>query len=315
MSAKVFISYRRDDARWQAREIYRALKQVLPSDHVFMDIDSIPIGVDFVEFLEGWVEQCDIMLALIGVGWAENIDPKTGRRRLENPDDFMRIEVRKGLSRGIPVVPILLDGATIPDAGQLPDDLQRLIRRNAEFVDHRTVDTDVERLIRKLRLTDRPAETAASNPVVASPHVAAVEDRARAVDPIKIMGVLEPKYGETQLKPSQTAVRQVHWGWIGAIAAGVLVIAYVGVNSFGIPAWWQGSSAGVPVPNASQTATAEKSRAEQAAKPESDRRQADAEIRSSRSDRNYRVFIVTRSLKIADHESREKFMAVPNGSF
>jgi hypothetical protein len=120
MPRKVFISYRRDDARWQAREIYRALKQVLPSDHVFMDIDSIPIGVDFVEFLEGWVEQCDIMLALIGAGWAEGINPKTGRRRLDNPDDFVRIEVRKGLSRGIPVVPIMLDGATIPDAGQLP---------------------------------------------------------------------------------------------------------------------------------------------------------------------------------------------------
>jgi TIR domain/Sulfatase-modifying factor enzyme 1 len=166
MAAKVFISYRRDEAKWQAREIYRALKQVLPSDHVFMDIDSIPIGVDFVEFLESWVEQCDVMLALIGVGWADAIDPKTGRRRLERADDFMRIEVRKGLSRGIPVVPILLDGAMIPDAGQLPDDLQRLIRRNAEFIDHRTVDADIDRLIKKLRL----AETASSPTLPASPQ-------------------------------------------------------------------------------------------------------------------------------------------------
>jgi formylglycine-generating enzyme required for sulfatase activity len=179
MPSKVFISYRRDDARWQAREIYRALKQVLPSDHVFMDIDSIPIGVDFVEFLEGWVEQCDIMLALIGAGWAEGIDRKTGRRRLENPDDFVRIEVRKGLARGIPVVPILLDGATIPDAGQLPDDLQRLIRRNAEFIDHRTVDTDVERLIRRLRLTEQSAQ-----PVPSTPR--AVDDRMRAEGRIKV---------------------------------------------------------------------------------------------------------------------------------
>jgi hypothetical protein len=165
MAAKVFISYRRDDARWQAREIYRALKQVLPSDHVFMDIDSIPIGADFVEFLESWVERCDIMLALIGVGWAEGIDPTTGRRRLENPDDFVRIEVRKGLSRGIPVVPILLDGATIPNSGQLPDDLQRLIRRNAEFIDHRTVDADIDRLIKKLRLAQTsPQATRVSDP-------------------------------------------------------------------------------------------------------------------------------------------------------
>jgi Sulfatase-modifying factor enzyme 1/TIR domain len=178
MPSKVFISYRRDDAKWQAREIYRALKQVLPSDHVFMDIDSIPVGVDFVEFLEGWVDQCDIMLALIGAGWAQGIDPKTGRRRLENPDDFVRIEVRKGLSRGIPVVPVMLDGTTIPDPGQLPDDLQRLIRRNAEFIDHRTVETDVERLIKKLRLTGQSAQ-----PV---PSKSTVDDRTRAEGRIKV---------------------------------------------------------------------------------------------------------------------------------
>jgi hypothetical protein len=80
------------------------------------------------------------MLVLIGVGWAEGIDPTTGRRRLEIPDDFVRIEVRKGLSRRIPVVPILLDGAPIPDPEQLADDLQRLRFVNAEFIDHRTVD-------------------------------------------------------------------------------------------------------------------------------------------------------------------------------
>src|SRR4051812_10594936 len=109
MPSKVFISYRRDDAKWQAREIYRSLTQVLPHDHVFMDIDSIPPGADFVDILEGWVEKCDILLALIGAGWIDAIDPKTGRRRLENPNDFVRIEVRKGLARGIPVVPVLLD--------------------------------------------------------------------------------------------------------------------------------------------------------------------------------------------------------------
>jgi hypothetical protein len=151
--SKVFISYRRDAAKWQAREIYRSLTQVLPRDHVSLDIDSIPPGADFVEFLEGWVEQCDILLALIEVGWADAIDPKTGRRRLENPKDFVRIEVRKALARGIPVVPVLLDGAQIPDLGQLPDDLQRLIRRNAEFIEHRTVDFDIDRLVKNLRLT------------------------------------------------------------------------------------------------------------------------------------------------------------------
>ena len=68
VATKVFISYRREDAKWQAREIYRALTHVLPRQHVFVDIDSIPPGADFVDILEGWVDQCDILLALIGSG-------------------------------------------------------------------------------------------------------------------------------------------------------------------------------------------------------------------------------------------------------
>jgi ribosomal protein L7/L12 len=152
MPSKVFISYRREDTKWQAREIYRALTAVLPREHVFMDIDSIPPGADFVDILEGWVEQCDILLALIGKGWIDVVDPKSGKRRLENPQDFVRVEVRKGLKRGIPVVPVLLDGAPIPEPSRLPNDLKSLARRNAEFIEHRTVDTDVERLIRRLKL-------------------------------------------------------------------------------------------------------------------------------------------------------------------
>jgi len=228
MPRKVFISYRRDDTKWQAREIYRALTQVLPRDHVFMDIDSIPIGIDFVEFLEGWVNQCDIMLALIGAGWADGIDPKTGRPRLENPNDFVRIEVRKGLARGIPVVPILLDGAQLPDVAQLPDDLPRLVRRNAEFIEHRTVDSDVERLIRRLRLTEQSAQPVSEN-------AAAVEVRNRTEG--RIAAGIEVASRLNRLKSS---VRQVHWGWIGAIAALMLTIGYVGTNN--IPAWWRGSS-------------------------------------------------------------------------
>jgi formylglycine-generating enzyme required for sulfatase activity len=159
MPCKVFISYRRDDAKWQAREVYRALGEVLPRGHVFMDIDSIPPGADFVDVLEGWVEQCDILLALIGPGWAEATEPRSGRRRLESDADFVRIEVRKALARGIPVVPVLLDGAPIPDADRLPEDLKRLVRRNAEYIEHRTVDADVERLIRKLGLAADAAAT------------------------------------------------------------------------------------------------------------------------------------------------------------
>ncbi len=93
MTARVFISYRRDDSRYQARMVYTAFTDVLARDNVFMDIDSIPPGADFVAILEGWVGQCEILLALIGTGWVGAADPRTGRRRLDNPHDFVRIEI------------------------------------------------------------------------------------------------------------------------------------------------------------------------------------------------------------------------------
>jgi formylglycine-generating enzyme required for sulfatase activity len=184
MASKLFISYRREDAKWQAREIYRALTHVLPPAHVFMDIDSIPPGADFIDFLERWVEQCDdILLALIGPGWTDSIDPKTGRRRLESPHDFVRIKVRRALERGIPVVPVLLDGATIPDGEGLPDDLRKLVRRSAEFIEHRTVDTDVERLIKRLGLARAPHQTT-TPPSDTTPPAPLQNDRMLLVDAV-----------------------------------------------------------------------------------------------------------------------------------
>jgi hypothetical protein len=150
MVAKVFISYRRHDAKYQARMVYNAFRAVLPRESIFMDVDSIPLGADFVEVLEGWVERCEVLVALIGSGWADAIDPKTSRKRLENDTDFVRIEIRQALKRGIPVVPVLLDGTPMPEPEDLPDDLKKLVRRQAEFVDFRTFDADVERLIKKL---------------------------------------------------------------------------------------------------------------------------------------------------------------------
>src|SRR5262249_4530626 len=100
--------------------------------------------------IRGWVQKCDVLLALVGPKWAESTDPKTGLRRLDNPDDFVRIEIVAALNRGIPVVPVLLDDAPMPNRDQVPQDLRPLLGRNAEFVSYRTFDTDVERLIKKL---------------------------------------------------------------------------------------------------------------------------------------------------------------------
>lgn len=152
MPNKVFISYRREDSRYQARRVYDAFVHALPPDTVFMDVDSIPPGADFVEILEGWVQQCDVLLALIGPNWLNSIDPRTGLRRVDSPDDFVRIEVRGALERRIPVVPVLLDATEMPTTAELPDDIKALRRRHAEFVDFRTFDADVQRLIKRLKM-------------------------------------------------------------------------------------------------------------------------------------------------------------------
>ncbi|HEX5863100.1 MAG TPA: SUMF1/EgtB/PvdO family nonheme iron enzyme [Casimicrobiaceae bacterium] len=175
MAAKVFISYRRDDSKYQARMIHTAFCKAIQSDHVFMDVDSIPPGANFRKILKGWIDECEVLLALIGPGWIDASDPKTKRRRLDNPSDFVRIEIGEALARDIPVVPVLIDGTPIPDVGLLPDVLKGLVDRQAEFLEFRTFDADVERLIRKLRLNQGVGRTIASS-----------DDRYRAEGRIKV---------------------------------------------------------------------------------------------------------------------------------
>src|SRR5262249_46066821 len=154
---QVFISYRREDARYPARDMYDALLRHLPRERVFIDVDSIPSGRDFVAILEQRVAECGIMLALIGANWLQSADPGTGKRRLDNPRDFVRIEIRAALTRDIPVVPVLLDGVQMPAEDQLPKDMRMLVRRHGEPVNFLTFDSDVNRLINKLGLAKKKA--------------------------------------------------------------------------------------------------------------------------------------------------------------
>lgn len=187
MSKKVFISYRREDSRYQARQIYDAFSRALPAGTVFMDVDSIPPGADFVSILEGWVNQCDILLALIGPEWINSVDPRTRLPRLNNPDDFVRIEIRGALARDIPVVPVLLDTAEMPLADQLPKDMKSLPRRHAQFVNFRTFDTDVAGLIAKLQINSSVVQErriiADPEPTSASPSASPEPMRGRQREP------------------------------------------------------------------------------------------------------------------------------------
>lgn len=148
---KLFISYRRDDSQYQADRLHLALQRAIPKKNIFIDIDGIPAGVDFVKNISDQVGQCDILLALIGPDWLQALDGQ-GRRRLDNPEDFVRVEIAAALNRGIPVAPILLDDARMPHVDELPPDLAGLTRRNAVEVRRTSFDADAQRLMQKLGL-------------------------------------------------------------------------------------------------------------------------------------------------------------------
>ena len=159
MAPKLFISYRRDDSAGHAGRVHDRLQREFGRDLLFMDVDSIPLGTNFVKVIGDEVAKCDALLALIGPGWLDAGDEK-GKRRLENPDDFVRVEIGTALKRGIRVVPILLEGTRVPKADQLPDDLKELAFRNALEVRHASFPEDIDRLIRGFKGAQPPQQPA-----------------------------------------------------------------------------------------------------------------------------------------------------------
>jgi formylglycine-generating enzyme required for sulfatase activity len=151
MTGKIFLNYRRADSKGYTFAIFTVLEQHFSKEQIFMDVDTLLPGVDFVQALEEAVEDCDVFLAVIGARW-ENIKDDQGRRRIDNPEDFVRIEVAHALKRGIPVIPILVDGAQMPSSENLPDDLKGLSRRHAFIIGDR-LRSDVQHLINVLEKT------------------------------------------------------------------------------------------------------------------------------------------------------------------
>ncbi len=142
----IFISYRREETAANAGRLYDRLSDRFGEHNVFMDIDSIALGADFTEAIREAVSGCNILLALIGRNWL-GITDSTGRRRLDNPDDFVRVEIETALQRSIRVVPILVDGAELPQAQDLPQGLQPLILRQALQLTYTGFRSQVESLL------------------------------------------------------------------------------------------------------------------------------------------------------------------------
>ena len=151
---KLFLSYRRHDSADTTERLGDQLKAHFGQESVFIDIDGIPIGADFRKHLENAVSQCDVFLAVIGKNWldaAYDDGPQKGNRRLDDPDDWVRIEIESALNRGIPVVPVLIGGTPMPGKTDLPDGLQELAYRHAATVrSGQDFHSHAERLIRGL---------------------------------------------------------------------------------------------------------------------------------------------------------------------
>jgi tetratricopeptide (TPR) repeat protein len=223
LPGRIFISYRRQETAWPARQLYDVLVEHFPAEQVFKDVDNIDPGEDFVERITAAVESCDVLLALIGPNWL-TITNKKGQRRLDDPGDYVRLEIETALTRKIRVIPILVDEAPMPGADELPATLAPLVRRNAVEINPVTFDTKrlistVRRTLAALKVSDTatgsasstsPAKLDRSNRQVAGPEVEGLYDQAlaafwteqwdRAVDLLGEVLSRQPDYADAARK-------------------------------------------------------------------------------------------------------------------
>ena len=214
---KVFISYRREETAGHAGRLYDAIAARFGDDNVFMDVDLAP-GIDFVEQITDAVGVCDVLLVVIGPSWATG-SAAHGRARLEDPNDFVRLEVETALRRpDVTVIPLLVAGARMPDPSELPEDLRALSRRNALELSDLRWRYDIGRLVNTLaELLEKPSGRSEGAPPPPE------EQRP-------------PTPEEQRPRTLPTRGRRVRLGAIVAtlaLGAGVAVLAIAGVFSTG----------------------------------------------------------------------------------
>jgi len=214
--SRIFISYRRDDTAGHAGRLFDRLCARLGKRSVFMDVDGIEAGLDFVEAIEAAVGSCDVLLAVIGRGWLDMKDSQ-GRRRLDDPRDFIRLETATALDRHIRVIPVLVEGAAMPAEESLPEVLRSLARRQAVDLRDSRWDADIENLMQVLErvLAMPPAPAPAPTP----PPAAAA---SKASEPVAEKPVDEANEADDSRHPRGL--------WLAAVAA--LVVLGAGIAYF-----------------------------------------------------------------------------------
>jgi len=172
----IFISYRREDTQGEAGRLFDDLSMAFGEPNVFMDVDAIQPGRDFRKAIEECVQQCSVLLCMIGLDWV-TCKNSAGASRLSDPNDFVRVEIAHALRRDIAMIPVLVRGAQMPRVEQLPADLQELVFRNAVEIGHARWKSDVQVLIKALRplVGDVPLMMPAAPSVVVASGIDAFE--------------------------------------------------------------------------------------------------------------------------------------------
>ena len=169
MPPRIFISYRREDAAGDAGRLADHLNRRFGRGQVFLDIDTIDPGTDFVRVLQSSLRETAAVLVVIGQRWT-SVSNSSGVRRLDDAKDFVRLEVEESLGRDIPVVPVLVQGATMPRAEDLPASMASLATRQAVTLDHAEFHDDANRLcehLEKMLGLEKPTPLIGSETVVA----------------------------------------------------------------------------------------------------------------------------------------------------
>ena len=195
-AGRVFISYRREETAYAAGWLFDRLADRFGRGQIFKDIDSIQLGDDFVEVITTAVGSCDVLLALIGEQWL-TITDEHGTARLDNPDDFVRLEIEAALTRNVRVIPILVAGARMPRPDQLPPSLAKLARRQALELSPSHFEFDTSRLHKVL---DRALAEVHAQPTITEPDVAVATRQA------KLRALYVEARAETRLGHFQTAI-------------------------------------------------------------------------------------------------------------
>jgi tetratricopeptide (TPR) repeat protein len=237
MAGTIFINCRRDDSMGTAGRLHDRLARALGRENLFADFGHIPAGVDFEPHLNNWVAACQVFVPIIGPSWLDAKD-KAGQRRLHHSRDFVAIEISAALARNIRVIPVLVDGARMPKASELPDSLKPLAQRQAIEVRQLHFDRDAEALVERVR--EALNEGSVGLRSWQGTSVAGVADGDR--EAVRIARAPPAPDPVTRVPEALNWGSVGLWSWRGTAAgvvaaAGLLLVGWIGLHWINTSVW------------------------------------------------------------------------------